>query len=144
MIGDRTLYFLIALLSLSALAACSSVKETSSEENKPLWTNEISLETANEFVSQLDIASNNHSKPVFLVGKIDTAGVDPEVGTGLEYDIELALVNTGRVSFIKDKKARDTERESRKSLSDFENADKISDYFNNLKVFTHLLFLIRP
>lgn len=120
------------------LTSCSAVRETSTEKEgaviQPLWTNESSLNIADEFVGQLDINKINGSKPVFLIGKIEAAGVAEEIVSALEYDIELTLVNTGKVSFIEDKKARDNERENRKSMSSYETVEKIYTYFKNLNV----------
>jgi hypothetical protein len=82
-------------------------KKTGTEESlapKQLWTKSVHLGVAQEFVSQLDIKSDSYSRSVYLVGKIDTAGVEPDICAGLENDTELALVNTGKVSFIHDKK----------------------------------------
>ena len=134
----RYMIFLLPLVAVLMLTSCSTVKETSTEKEedviKPLWTNENSLNIADEFVSQLDIKNISGSKPVFLIGKIEAAGVLEVITSGLEYDIELKLVNSGKVSFIADKKARDNERENRKSMLSFETEDKFYTYYKNLKV----------
>lgn len=138
MIVIRYSMFLLIAIMVSGLTSCSIVKDTTTEKDKfvinSLWTNERSLNIASEFVGQLDINKINGSKPVFLIGKIEASGVAEEIVSGLEYDIELTLVNTGKVSFIEDKRARDNERENRKSVSTFETVDKIYAYFKNLKV----------
>ena len=116
------------------ITSCSTVKETTETEKKvvkPLWSEQVSRRLAEEFVSQLDIIDNNGAKTVYLVGSIDG---DEKISSGLEYDIELALVNTGQVSFIADKKNRDSERENRRSIASFETEDKFYNYCENLKV----------
>ncbi len=134
---NRKLYALLSLTIILFFAACSGGKETGKddvEESTPLWNNIVSLDVAEEFVNQLEIESGLRSKPVFLVGKIDVSGDVEEIAAGLEYDIELALVNTGRVNFIRNKKTRDHERENRKGMSVFENDDEFFSYLNRLKV----------
>ena len=125
--------FLLLAIMVFGLTSCSAVKETSIEKNS-LWTNVRSLNIANEFVSQLDINNIRDSKPVFLIGKIETAVVPEEITSGLEYDIELTLVNSGGVAFIEGKKTRDNERQNRKTMASFETEDNFYAYCKKLKV----------
>lgn len=134
---NRKIYALLSVIILLFINACSSSRGTGNDDSqsmKNLWNNEVSLDIAEEFVNQLDIKSGLKSKPVFLVGRIDASGADDDIAAGLEYDIELALVNTGNVNFVKNKKTRDHERENRKSMSVFESEDEFYAYLHKLKV----------
>ena len=127
--------YLLVLCMILIFTSCSTVKETGTEAKvKPLWTDKNSLIIADEFVSQIDIDSISGSKPVFLIGRIESEGVSEEIVSGLEYDIELILMNTGNVLFIADKRTRDTERENRKIMSMFDSEEKFYSYCENLKV----------
>jgi len=138
MLTYRHLKIIPAVQLLLILASCSPVKETATKEVepevKPLWSEDISKSIGEEFVNQLNIENKSGTKPVFLIGNIEATGVSNEIASGLEYDIELTLVNTGKVSFIEDKKARDNERENRRSMSGFETEEKFYTYYKNLNV----------
>ena len=131
---NRKIIVVMSLVLLIIMAACSSVKETSSDEPAQLWTNEVSLNIANEFVGQIELDSSSSPKPVYLVGKIEASQVPDNIAAGLEYDLELTLVNTGKVSFIRNKKKLENERYDRKSISDFETVNDIYEYLNELDV----------
>ena len=131
---NRKIIVVLSLALIMIMAACSSVKQTSSDEPAQLWTNEISLNIANEFVGQIDLDSTSSPKLVYLVGKIEASQVPENITAGLENDIELILVNTGKVSFIRDKKKLENERNDRKSISDFETVNEIYEYLNDLDV----------
>ena len=131
---NRKIIVVLSLALIMIMAACSSVKQTSSDEPAQLWTNEISLNIANEFVGQIDLDSTSSPKLVYLVGKIEASQVPENITAGLENDIELILVNTGKVSFIRDKKKLENERNDRKSISDFETVSEIYEYLNDLDV----------
>jgi hypothetical protein len=134
---NRKINLLLSLTLILIIASCSPGKETSREGSRSTeisWNNSLSLDVASEFVSQLVITGNNYSRPVFLVGKIGAEGVTPDICSGLEYDIELALVNTGKASFIHDNKKLQNERYNRKNMSDFETVSEINNYMNKHNV----------
>lgn len=134
----------LSLISLIAVG-CGSGREVSRIDTKEItdlsgrWNDTDARLVAEEMVSDVlarpwltEYMTANGKKPVLIVGKIRNKSSEHIAVDVFANDIERELLNSGKVSFVASKDARDEVREERKDQQDFASAETFKKFYREI------------
>ncbi len=134
----------LSLISLIAVG-CGSSREVSRIDTKEItdlsgkWNDTDARLVAEEMVSDVlarpwltDYMTANGKKPVLIVGKIRNKSSEHIAVDVFANDIERELLNSGKVTFVASKDARDEVREERKDQQDFASAETFKKFYREI------------